>query len=76
MCASIKKLAKDLCCGRWVFFLEVGHNLDSLSNSAANSFRDVIGEPSTSTKLDDLASCMMYHFQGTTVTCLYRLLDS
>ncbi|GJT33618.1 histone deacetylase 14 [Tanacetum coccineum] len=54
LASSIKQLAKDLCGGRCVFFLEGGYNLDSLSNSVADSFRAFIGESSMATKVDDL----------------------
>lgn len=53
--SNIKQLAKDLCGGRCVFFLEGGYNLDSLSNSVADSFRAFIGEPSMALVLDDPA---------------------
>ena len=52
LASGIKKLAKDLCGGRCVFFLEGGYNLESLSDSVAESFRAFIGEPSNSTELD------------------------
>ncbi|XP_071728855.1 histone deacetylase 14, chloroplastic-like [Rutidosis leptorrhynchoides] len=50
---SIKQLAKDLCGGRCVFFLEGGYNLESLSNSVVESFRAFIGEPSAAAEHDD-----------------------
>lgn len=53
LASNIKQLAKDLCGGRCVFFLEGGYNLDSLSNSVADSFRAFIGEASMAGKLDD-----------------------
>ena len=52
LASGIKKLATDLCGGRSVFFLEGGYNLESLSDSVAESFRAFIGEPSNSTELD------------------------
>ncbi|KAL8152088.1 hypothetical protein V2J09_021896 [Rumex salicifolius] len=52
---SIKQLAKDLCGGRCVFFLEGGYNLDSLSNSVADSFRAFLGEPSLASQFDNPA---------------------
>ncbi|KAI3798022.1 hypothetical protein L1987_33288 [Smallanthus sonchifolius] len=54
LASNIKQLAKDLCGGRCVFFLEGGYNLESLSNSVADSFRAFIGEPSMAAKVDDL----------------------
>ncbi|KAG9129214.1 hypothetical protein Leryth_006495 [Lithospermum erythrorhizon] len=50
---SIKQLAKALCGGRCVFFLEGGYNLSSLSHSVADSFRAFLGEPSLASKFDD-----------------------
>nr|GMD58442.1 histone deacetylase 14 isoform X1 [Ipomoea batatas] len=55
LASNIKQLAKDLCGGRCVFFLEGGYNLDSLSHSVADSFRAFLGEPSLSTMVDDLS---------------------
>lgn len=53
LASSIKQLAKELCGGRCVFFLEGGYNLKSLSNSVAESFRAFIGEKSMATQLDE-----------------------
>lgn len=53
LAASIKQLAKDLCGGRCVFFLEGGYNLDSLSYSVADSFRAFLGEPSLAPEFDN-----------------------
>ncbi|XVF58799.1 hypothetical protein PTKIN_Ptkin07bG0095500 [Pterospermum kingtungense] len=55
LASNIKQLAKYLCGGRCVFFLEGGYNLDSLSNSVADSFRAFLGEPSLASKFDDPA---------------------
>ncbi|GLT25112.1 hypothetical protein SLA2020_002640 [Shorea laevis] len=55
LASNIKQLAKDLCGGRCVFFLEGGYNLDSLSNSVVDSFRAFLGEPSLASKFDDPA---------------------
>ncbi|KAE8706861.1 Histone deacetylase 14 [Hibiscus syriacus] len=46
LASNIKHLAKDLCGGRCVFFLEGGFNLKSLSYSVADSFQTFLGEPS------------------------------
>lgn len=53
LASNIKQLAKDLCGGRCVFFLEGGYNLSSLSNSVAESFRALLGEQSLAAELDD-----------------------
>lgn len=53
LAANIKQLAKDLCRGRCVFFLEGGYNLDSLSYSVADSFRAFLGEPSLAPEFDN-----------------------
>ncbi|XP_015057685.1 histone deacetylase 14 isoform X3 [Solanum pennellii] len=53
LASSIKQLAKDLCGGRCVFFLEGGYNLSSLSNSVAESFRAFLGDRSLASVLDD-----------------------
>ncbi|KAH0784131.1 hypothetical protein KY290_003729 [Solanum tuberosum] len=53
LASSIKQLAKDLCGGRCVFFLEGGYNLSSLSNSVAESFRAFLGDRSLASELDD-----------------------
>ncbi|XP_027077255.1 histone deacetylase 14 [Coffea eugenioides] len=55
LASSIKQLAKDLCGGRCVFFLEGGYNLTSLSYSVADSFRAFLGEPSLAADFDDPA---------------------
>ncbi|CAA3025548.1 histone deacetylase 14 isoform X1 [Olea europaea subsp. europaea] len=55
LASSIKELAKDLCRGRCVFFLEGGYNLSSLSHSVADSFRAFLGEPSLAAEFDDPA---------------------
>ncbi|KAA8547025.1 hypothetical protein F0562_003454 [Nyssa sinensis] len=55
LASNIKQLAKDLCGGRCVFFLEGGYNLNSLSNSVADSFRAFLGEPSLASEFDDPA---------------------
>lgn len=53
LAANIKQLAKDLCGGRCVFFLEGGYNLDSLSYSVADSFRAFLGESSLASEFDN-----------------------
>lgn len=55
LASSIKQLAKDLCGGRCVFFLEGGYNLNSLSYSVADSFRALLGEPSLAADFDNPA---------------------
>ncbi|CAI9108758.1 OLC1v1008439C1 [Oldenlandia corymbosa var. corymbosa] len=55
LASSIKQLAKDLCDGRCVFFLEGGYNLSSLSNSVADSFRAFLGDPSMASEFDNPA---------------------
>nr|XP_033517411.1 histone deacetylase 14 isoform X2 [Nicotiana tomentosiformis] len=55
LASNIKQLAKDLCGGRCVFFLEGGYNLSSLSNSVADSFCAFLGERSLAAELDDPA---------------------
>ena len=55
LASNIKQLAKDLCGGRCVFFLEGGYNLSSLSYSVADSFRAFLGEPSWASEFDDPA---------------------
>lgn len=55
LAANIKQLAKDLCGGRCVFFLEGGYNLNSLSYSVADSFRAFLGEPSKASEFDNPA---------------------
>ncbi|XP_010547885.1 PREDICTED: histone deacetylase 14 isoform X2 [Tarenaya hassleriana] len=52
---SIKQLAKELCGGRCVFFLEGGYNLQSLSQSVADSFRAFLGEKSLAAEFDNPA---------------------
>ncbi|XP_060189196.1 histone deacetylase 14, chloroplastic isoform X2 [Lycium barbarum] len=53
LASNIKQLAKDLCGGRCVFFLEGGYNLTSLSNSVAESFHAFLGDRSLAAQLDD-----------------------
>ncbi|CAK9153574.1 unnamed protein product [Ilex paraguariensis] len=55
LASSIKQLARDLCGGRCVFFLEGGYNLGSLSHSVVDSFRAFLGEPSLAKEFDDPA---------------------
>ncbi|KAJ8765391.1 hypothetical protein K2173_012088 [Erythroxylum novogranatense] len=55
LAANIKQLAKDLCKGRCVFFLEGGYNLESLSHSVADSFRAFLGETSLAREFDNPA---------------------
>jgi acetoin utilization deacetylase AcuC-like enzyme len=52
---SIKQLAKELCGGRCVFFLEGGYNLQSLSSSVADTFRAFLDETSLAAQFDDPA---------------------
>nr|XP_010930662.1 histone deacetylase 14 isoform X1 [Elaeis guineensis] len=58
LASNIKQLAKELCGGRCVFFLEGGYNLKSLSNSVADTFHAFLGEPSLASQFDDPA--MLY----------------
>ncbi|KAK8449958.1 hypothetical protein SEVIR_7G292100v4 [Setaria viridis] len=58
LASSIKQLAKELCGGRCIFFLEGGYNLQTLSSSVANTFRAFLDEPSLAAQLDDPA--MLY----------------
>jgi acetoin utilization deacetylase AcuC-like enzyme len=51
--SSIKQLAKELCGGRSIFFLEGGYNLESLSSSVADTFRAFLDEPSLAAQFDD-----------------------
>ncbi|KAK7358816.1 hypothetical protein VNO77_00756 [Canavalia gladiata] len=53
LASSIKQLAKDLCGGRCVFFLEGGYNLKSLSYSVADTFRALLGHRSLAPEFDD-----------------------
>ncbi|KAF2284446.1 hypothetical protein GH714_021918 [Hevea brasiliensis] len=55
LASDITQLAKDLCGGRCVFFLEGGYNLDSLSYSVADSFRAFLGEKSLASEFDNPA---------------------
>ena len=55
LASSIQQLAKELCGGRCVFFLEGGYNLDSLSYSVADSFRAFLKEPSLAATFDNPA---------------------
>ncbi|KAL3641173.1 Histone deacetylase 14, chloroplastic [Castilleja foliolosa] len=55
LASRIQELARDLCGGRCVFFLEGGYNLDSLSYSVADSFRAFCGEPSLASEFDNPA---------------------
>ncbi|KAK4264736.1 hypothetical protein QN277_025869 [Acacia crassicarpa] len=53
LASNIKQLAKQLCGGRCVFFLEGGYNLKSLSYSVADSFRALLGDRSLASEFDD-----------------------
>ncbi|XP_031387437.1 histone deacetylase 14 [Punica granatum] len=53
LASNIRQLAKELCGGRCVFFLEGGYNLKSLSYSVADSFRAFLGEPSVASEFDN-----------------------
>ncbi|KAF7057777.1 hypothetical protein CFC21_064970 [Triticum aestivum] len=53
LASSIKQLARELCSGRCVFFLEGGYNLQSLSSSVADTFRAFLDEPSLAAQFDD-----------------------
>ncbi|KAL5714614.1 Histone deacetylase 14 [Ranunculus cassubicifolius] len=55
LASNIKQLARELCGGRCVFFLEGGYNLDSLSHSVADSYRALLDEPSMASLFDDPA---------------------
>ncbi|PIA41725.1 hypothetical protein AQUCO_02200270v1 [Aquilegia coerulea] len=55
LASNIKQLARELCGGRCVFFLEGGYNLQSLAYSVADSFRAFLNEPSAASKFDDPA---------------------
>ncbi|KAL5993053.1 Polyamine deacetylase hdac10 [Asimina triloba] len=55
LASNIKQLARQLCGGRCVFFLEGGYNLQSLSYSVADTFRALLGEPSKASDFDDPA---------------------
>lgn len=55
LASNIQQLAKDLCSGRCVFFLEGGYNLESLSCSIADSFRAFLDEPSLASQFDNPA---------------------
>ncbi|KAI3451566.1 hypothetical protein Pfo_008231 [Paulownia fortunei] len=55
LASNIQQLARDLCGGRCVFFLEGGYNLSSLSHSVADSFRAFLGEPSLAAEFDNPA---------------------
>ncbi|KAL3528085.1 hypothetical protein ACH5RR_012741 [Cinchona calisaya] len=55
LASSIKELAKDLCGGLCVFFLEGGYNLSSLSYSVADSFHAFLGEPTLAADFDNPA---------------------
>ncbi|KAJ4950076.1 hypothetical protein NE237_026908 [Protea cynaroides] len=55
LASNIKQLAKELCNGRCVLFLEGGYNLQSLSYSVAESFRAFLDEPSSASEFDDPA---------------------
>lgn len=58
LASSIKQLARELCGGRCVFFLEGGYNLQSLSSSVADTFRAFLDEPSLAAQFDNPA--MLY----------------
>ncbi|KAK4760824.1 hypothetical protein SAY87_005717 [Trapa incisa] len=53
LASNIRQLAKELCGGRCVFFLEGGYNLKSLSYSVADTFRAFLGEPSAALEFDN-----------------------
>ncbi|KAL0378235.1 UNVERIFIED_CONTAM: Histone deacetylase 14 [Sesamum radiatum] len=55
LASNIQQLARDLCGGRCVFFLEGGYNLSSLSYSVADSFHAFLGEPSLAAEFDNPA---------------------
>ncbi|KAK8921465.1 Histone deacetylase 14 [Platanthera zijinensis] len=55
LASSIKQLAKELCRGRCVFFLEGGYNLQSLSHSVVDTFRAFLDEPSLGSEFNDLS---------------------
>nr|CAB3463267.1 unnamed protein product [Digitaria exilis] len=45
LASNIRRLAKEICGGRCIFFLEGGYNLQSLSSSVADTFRAFLDEP-------------------------------
>ena len=51
--SNVKQLAKDLCGGWCVLFLEWGYNLESLSYLVADSFSAFLGEQSLASKYDN-----------------------
>ncbi|XP_047334589.1 histone deacetylase 14, chloroplastic [Impatiens glandulifera] len=53
LASNIKQIAKELCGGRCVFFLEGGYNLDSLSASVSDTFLAFLGEPSMASAFDN-----------------------
>ncbi|GER44243.1 histone deacetylase [Striga asiatica] len=55
LASGIRQLARDLCGGRCVFFLEGGYNLTSLSHSVGHSFRALIGEPNLTPEFENPA---------------------
>eukprot|EP00262_Sarcandra_glabra_P006892 TRINITY_DN19456_c0_g1_i1.p1 TRINITY_DN19456_c0_g1~~TRINITY_DN19456_c0_g1_i1.p1 ORF type:complete len:444 (-),score=72.67 TRINITY_DN19456_c0_g1_i1:184-1515(-) len=55
LASNIQQLARELCGGRCVFFLEGGYNLQSLSYSVAETFRAFLSEPSLASKFDNPA---------------------
>ncbi|EPS67516.1 hypothetical protein M569_07259, partial [Genlisea aurea] len=55
LATGIRMLARELCRGRCVFFLEGGYNLSSLSYSVADTFLGFLGEPSRASELDNPA---------------------
>uniref|UniRef100_A0A2N9J7K8 Histone deacetylase domain-containing protein n=1 Tax=Fagus sylvatica TaxID=28930 RepID=A0A2N9J7K8_FAGSY len=70
LASNIRQLAKDLCGGRCVFFLEGGYNLESLSYSVADSFRAFLGEQSLSSEFDNPA--ILYDEPSTKVQQVIR----
>eukprot|EP00246_Nothoceros_aenigmaticus_P003152 TRINITY_DN1410_c0_g1_i1.p3 TRINITY_DN1410_c0_g1~~TRINITY_DN1410_c0_g1_i1.p3 ORF type:complete len:156 (+),score=34.42 TRINITY_DN1410_c0_g1_i1:1033-1500(+) len=52
---DIKQLARELCHGRCVFFLEGGYNLKALSNSVVDTVRAFLGDTSMAEQYDNPA---------------------
>ncbi|XP_024543728.1 histone deacetylase 14 isoform X1 [Selaginella moellendorffii] len=53
LASTIKQLAREVCNGRCVFFLEGGYNLDALSLSVADTFRGLLDDEESRAKLTD-----------------------
>ncbi|EFJ08022.1 hypothetical protein SELMODRAFT_429326 [Selaginella moellendorffii] len=53
LASTIKQLAREVCNGSCVFFLEGGYNLDALSLSVADIFRGLLDDEESRAKLTD-----------------------